>query len=184
MIYTYKNALSKYKTHFMVQKAVKEGKLVKVERGIYTSTSDISNFDYIVQKYPKVIFTMDSAFYFHGLTKKKPSKYHLATTRTALRMKDENIEQYYQIDKLFSVGATFMKEDSHTIKVYNKERMLIELIRSRNKMDPLYFEEIIHNYYLNKEKLDEKKLKKYIKCFKMRKFLTNRINEELEMDLE
>ena len=54
---------------------------------------------------------MESAFYYHGLTNKKPNKYHLATTRTALRMKDENINQYYQINSLFHLGVIFLKKE-------------------------------------------------------------------------
>ena len=39
--------------------------------------------------------------------------------------------------------------------------MLIELIRNRNKLDQIYYNEIIHNYYLRKEELDEKNSKIY-----------------------
>ena len=183
MIYTYRGALEKYKTSFQVQKAVKKGKLTKLSRGIYTSSDEFSNFDYVVKKYPKVIFTMNSAFYYLGLTEKKPLKYHLATSRTSLRIKDDNVEQYFQIDKFLSLGVIKKKVNSRYINIYNKERMLIELIRLKNRLDPSYYEEIIHNYYLRKEELNITKLNNYINKFKMRKYLVQKIYEELDMDL-
>ena len=183
MVYTYQKAVKKYDSQFKTQKAIKNGELTKLERGLYTDSKDIDNFDYIVNKYPKVIFTMDSAFFYHGLYDKKPNNYHLATTRTALRIKDNNITQYFQINKLVNVGVISMKIDDHIIKVYDKERMLIELIRNRKKISNVFYNQVIHNYYMNKEDLNEKKLMKYIIKFKMKKFLINKINEELEMDL-
>ena len=49
MIYTYQKALEKYKSNFRVKKALKESNLLKLERGIYTSSKEFSNFSYVVR---------------------------------------------------------------------------------------------------------------------------------------
>ena len=183
MIYNHKSAIKKYKTHAGIIKAVENGKLIKLERNLYATSDDYTEFEYIVNKYPKVIFTMQSAFYYLGLCHEKPEKFHLATKRTAIRMKDKCVKQYYQFDKFFTVGVINMKVENINIHLYNKERMLIELIRSQGRIDDDLFTEIINNYKKSKDDLDYKKLISYIKKFNGKNNLIYRINKELELDL-
>lgn len=183
MLYNHKTAIKKYGTHSEIMKTIAKGKLVKVERNIYKTLDDYSKLEYIVIKYPKVIFTMQSAFFYLGLCKEEPEIFHLATNRTAVRMKDKCVEQYYQIDKFFNVGIIPFKINNLTIHMYNKERMLIELIRNKNKISNNIYDEVINNYYLQKESIDEKKLISYIKKFSGKNNIVSRINKELDMDL-
>lgn len=76
---------------------------------------------------------MDSAFYFHNLTDVIPNKITLATKRNALRIKDNKITQVFTSEKLFEIGKTQIVVEGATINIYDKERMLIELIRNRKK---------------------------------------------------
>lgn len=183
MLYNHQTALKKYGTHGEIMKAVNKGKLIRIERNIYKTPDDYTEFEYIITKYPKVIFTMQSAFFYLGLCKEKPNLYHLATNRTAVRMKDKSIEQYYQLDKFYSVGIIPFKVNNLNIHIYNKERMLIELVRNKNKISDELFFEVAHNYYLQKETLDEKKLISYINKFNGKKGIIKKINEILDMDL-
>ena len=183
MLYNHKMAIKKYGTHAEIMKAVNRGKLMKLERNIYSTLTEHSKFEYIVTKYPKVIFTMQSAFFYLGLCKEKPNIFHLATSRTAVRIKDKGVEQYFQLDKFVNIGVIKYKVDNITINIYNKERMLIELIRNRTKIKKDLFDEIINNYYLDKETLDEKKLLSYLKKFNGKNKIIKMLNEYLEMDL-
>ena len=183
MLYNHKAALKKYGTHAEIEKAINRGKLIKLERNIYATVNNYSQLEYIITKYPKVVFTMQSAFFYLGLCKEEPDVFHLATNRTAVRMKDECVEQYYQLDKFFNVGIIQYKVNNLIIHMYNKERMLIELIRNRNKISEKLYNEVIHNYYLEKESLDEKKLISYIKKFNSKNGIIKKINEDLDMDL-
>lgn len=183
MLYNHKDALKKYGTHGEIIKALNKGKIIKLERNIYGTSTECTDLEYIITKYPKVVFTMDSAFYYLGLSKEEPKLLHLATNRTAVRMKDKCVEQYYQLDKFFNVGVTIFKINNLTIHMYNKERMLIELIRNRVKIKDSLYDEVIKNYYSQKETLNEKKLVNYLKKFNSKKGIVNKINEELDMDL-
>ena len=183
MLYNHKTALKKYGTHTEMVKAINRGKLIKLERNIYSTLSDYSKFEYIVVKYPKVVFTMESAFFYLGLLKKEPNCFHLATKRTAIRMKEKYIEQYYQLDKFFNVGVIIFKVNNLNIRMYNKERMLIELIRNRSKINDELFKEVIINYNKEKELIDKKKLLNYIKKFNGKNKIIKIINEQLDMDL-
>ena len=49
-------------------------------------------------------------------------------------------------DDIFELGKTEMEFQGDKIKVYNQERMLIELIRNKSKIPFDYYKEIIGNY--------------------------------------
>lgn len=50
-------------------KFVKEGKLEKVNRGVYISAGTIEDEMYYMQyKYPKIIYSHETALFLHGLT--------------------------------------------------------------------------------------------------------------------
>lgn len=183
MVYTYKKVLEKYGTHYKLIRAIKSGKIIKLNRGMYASSSDYSDFDYIVTKYHKTVFTMDSAFYLLGLTKAIPNKYYLATKRTALRMKEDNIVQYYQVNNIYNIGIVNIKINNLTVKVYDKERMLIELIRNKNRLNQDYFNEILDNYKKIKNNLNIKKINKYLKAFNTKKYILDIINKNLDLNL-
>ncbi|MBR1884558.1 MAG: hypothetical protein IJ809_06515 [Clostridia bacterium] len=108
---------------------------------------------------------MDSAFYFHNLTDVIPNKITLATKRNALRIKDNKITQVFTSEKLFEIGKTQIVVEGATINIYDKERMLIELIRNRNKMAFDYYKEIISNYRKLVNDLHLNKIEEYIELF-------------------
>ena len=130
MLLTYSQCRNQFGTDYRIQNLLKSEKLFKVHEGIYSTDKYSSTYEFISLKYPDAIFTMDSAFYIHGLTDEIPDIYHLATRREATRIKDERIKQYFMKDSIFELGKTEIVHQGEKIKVYNQERMLIELIRN------------------------------------------------------
>ncbi|MBQ8892272.1 MAG: hypothetical protein IJ068_05395 [Bacilli bacterium] len=188
MILTYQKALRKYKTTFYFQKALKNGEIKRIDRGLYFKNNDdkYNELEYVVKKFPNLIFTMDSAFYYLGILKEKPKFYHLASNRTSIRIKDtrfKKIIQYYQLDNIFKIGKTTLKVDRIKINIYDRERLLIELIRNRNKVDKKIYDEVITYYINNKNIINEKKLTRYIKKFKVNKTIIKTINNSLNVTI-
>ena len=129
MIYTFKECKEKYGTLYMINKAVKNEELYKIERGFYSDQPREPEISLISIKYPDAVFTMNSAFYYHNLTDTIPDKYFLVTDKDAATISDKRVVQKYEI-----------------IKIYSKERMLLELIRNKNNMPFYYYKEILNNY--------------------------------------
>lgn len=146
MLINYKECLNLYKTDYMIKKNIKEKKLFKVENGIYSTTNDSSFFDIFCFKYPQVIFTMESAFYYHGLTDVIPEKISIITSKDSYKIKDSRIKQYYIMNEYLGYGKETMQVHNHEICIYSKERLLIELIRYKNKLPFDYYKEIIESY--------------------------------------
>ena len=62
MILLYKELIKKYKSNYKIKKLVEEGKIYKIEKGIYSDKKEVNYLEIITKKYPNAIFTMDSAF--------------------------------------------------------------------------------------------------------------------------
>ena len=146
VILLYKNLIEQYKSDYEIKKLIKEGILIKVEKGIYSDTNNVNYLEILTKKYPNAVFTMDSAFYYHNLTDVIPDKEHLALRRDSTKIKDDRIKIRYYQDNLFDIGKSILKVNNIDIQIYDKERMLIELIRNRNSLGFDYYKEIINNY--------------------------------------
>ena len=83
---------------------IEKGELFKVGKGIYSEKKYVPDIAMFVYKYPYVVVTMRSAFYFYGLTDVIPDKCDLATTRDATKIKDERVKQYFISDGFFEEG--------------------------------------------------------------------------------
>lgn len=179
MLLTYSQCRNQFGTDYRIQNLLKSEKLYKVQEGIYSTEKYSSPYEFISLKYPDAIFTMDSAFYAHGLTDEIPDICHLATRREATRIKDERIKQYFMKDNIFELGKTKIEFQGEKIKVFNQERMLIELIRNKSKIPLDYYKEIIGNYRNRINEMDFGKVSQYAEHFKMNQTIMNTIQLEV-----
>ena len=179
MLLSYNDCEVKYGNHYQIKKALEAERLYKIEPGIYADAPQVSELEIVSFKYEQAVFTMDSAFYYHGLTDVIPEKYHLATSKDAHKIGGKRVKQYFHRDETFSVGKTVMQYGSTTIRIYNKERMLIELIRNKKTLPFDYYKEIIESYRRIVQTLDIESLQEYILAFPKQ----NHIWEAIELEV-
>jgi len=166
MIYTYKELKNKYKTVYSIKKAIKNKEIYKIDAGLYSNEEYVHPLVLYCKKYPNAVLTMDSAFNFYDLTDVIPQKTYLATGRHARKINNKKIVQLFIDDKILNEGKVKEKINGEQINIYDKERLLLELIRKRNQIPFDYYKEIISNYRKCANKLDTDKLEKYISLFK------------------
>ena len=80
---------------------------------------------------------------------------------------------------IYEIGLTKIQVNNTWIPIYDKERMLIELVRYRKKLDPEYYQEIRNYYHRHPEQIDMRKLKGYLNQFVSKKKLTEVILTEV-----
>lgn len=105
-----------------------------------------------------------------------PQKYYLATNRKASKITDNKVKQLYVSEKTFDIGITTIKVDGIKIKIYDKEKMLIELVKN---IPFDYYKEIINNYRSISNKLDINKLSDYLNYYKNNTHLFIKIQKEV-----
>lgn len=166
MILTYKQCIETFGSDYMLKKEIAEGRVLQKEKGIYLFGDGGSELEIIATKYPRAIFTGESAFYYHALTDVIPDFYSMATRRTDGRIKDIRVNQSFQKDEIFDMGRTVMQYHNVDITIYNPERMLIELMRFRGNMAFDYYKELILSYRNRIYQMDIGKVEEYASKFK------------------
>lgn len=69
--------------------------------------------------------------------------------------------------------------DGVTAKIYDKERMLIELLRNKNLMPYDLYKEIVGNYRKIIEKLQIWRIQEYAELFPKKKMIKKALEEEI-----
>lgn len=179
MILTYKQCIERYGSDYMLKKEIAEGRVFQKEKGIYSLSNACSELEIISVKYPRAIYTGESAFYYHSLSDVIPDYYHLATIRSDSRIKDLRVRQTYLKEDIFEMGKIIMQYHNTEINIYSLERMLIELMRFRSKMPLDYYKEIISNYRNKVERMDIAKVEEYADKFKNADKLMDMIQMEV-----
>lgn len=179
MLYSFEECIKKYNNQYQVEKMVHSGKLYKIDKGVYSDKKQVSELEIVTFKYPHAVFAMDSAFYYHGLTDVIPDQFHLATDRDAAKIRLSNVKQFFYQDIIFPIGVTTMSYQNVTIKIYDRERMLIELIRNKSVLPFDYYKEIIESYRKITHDLDIEKLQEYILQFPKKDHIMNAIQLEV-----
>lgn len=179
MIRSYSELIREYKTDYGIKKAISKGELFKIEKGIYSEDKYVPDLAIIKAKYPKAILTMNSAFYYHSLSDDIPDFYYLATDKTGAKINDKRVKQIFEMKQLLEIGVVEMEYQGMYIRVYDKERMLIELIRSKSKLPYDYYKEIIGQYRIMILELDIERIQQYAMMFPKSGLITDTLQTEV-----
>lgn len=179
MIYNYKEILEIYKNDYNLKKAINKNEIYKLEKGIYSKKKIVSPLVIYSKKYPNAVITMDSAFYYYNLTDVIPNKVYLATDRNSDKINNSKIIQSFVSKSILNEGKVTLEEDGEKINIYDKERLLIELIRKKKQIPFDYYKEIISNYRAIVDELDMYKIEEYLALFKNDLNLSNILQMEV-----
>ena len=96
---------------------------------------------------------MLSAYYYHGLTDHVPDKIHLAVERDGTKIRDANVVEYFVPRGTGGIGVVNAEFNGLDIRIFDRERLLIETMRMRTKMPPDLYHEVIGNFRKNTDTL-------------------------------
>ncbi len=165
MVLTYAEALGKYGSDYAIKKQISARALFKPEKGLYSTTPDSSDLACVAARFPEGVFAGESAFYFHALTDVIPDKYVIAIRRNATRSADNRVKYVFMSEKLFEIGLSTLTYNGQMLRIYDKERMLIELLRNKSKFPYDYYKEIVSRYRQEMNRLDIAKIYHYLDVF-------------------
>ena len=168
MLMPYAEAVKEYGSGYKLKKAVAMGEIYKLSPGVYARRAGATDMEKLQARYKSAIFTMDSAFYFLGLTDVVPEKFHLATARNSTRIPDKNVHQYFEAANYHGIGQSLVEFNGAMLRCYDQERMMLELARRRNTMPFDYYKEIVQNYRDRSDRIDYGKLDDYIEAMQSR----------------
>lgn len=137
----------------------------KVSRGIYLSPNafEDSYFSF-QQKYKKAIFSHMNALYFYGMTEEFPYNYTVTVPQSYhVDTVNEKCNVFYVSDDIYELGIVEIKTpNGNKVRVYDKERCICDIIRSKGRMDSEQVKKTIKQYMQSRDK-DMAKLSEYSK---------------------
>jgi hypothetical protein len=179
MIYSFKEALKTFGSRYQIRKALFEKRIFVIKRGYYSDEKPLKDEAALSIFYPGAIFTLNSAFFLYDLTDTIPDYFYVASLRTYVRIKDKDVKQSYQEKEIFALGTSSLKTPTGMVRIYDKERLLIELIRFQKRLPYDYYKEIIGNYRKISYLLDSNKIAAYTNHFKNGETILRQIMREV-----
>jgi hypothetical protein len=145
---------------------VRDKLIERVERGVYVSTSHIQDEMYAYQKkYPQIIYSHETALFLYGLTDRTPFEYSVTVPsgyKSTPKFK-EQFKIYYIKEELHDKDINVISTSfGNSISVYTLERTIVDLLRSKNRIDIQIFLDGIRRALVMK-KIDNRLL---MKCAK------------------
>ena len=154
---------------------LKNGIIEKVGNGIYIDANKIEDSYYVFcLSMPNIIFSHMTALYFYGLSIKAPNdKYDITVRKTynSKHLKNHNV--FYVSEDIYDLGLTEMDTPmGNKVRVYDIERCICDIIRSKKRMDSEHIKYSIREYIKRKDK-DLVKLSKYAEKMGIKKEVMN-----------
>ena len=106
-------------------------------------------------------------------------KFFLATSRGKSQITDKRVIQIFENSDNLMLGAEKSKYSDVNILMYNRERMLVELLRNKNKLPFDYYKEIIENYRKIINDTNIRLIQEYIDVMPKRNMIMNALEMEV-----
>ncbi|WP_370749165.1 abortive phage infection protein [Eubacterium sp.] len=153
---------------------VKKRGLEQVAHGVYVSPDTWTDAMYILHlRCGQAVFSHENALFFHKLTDREPLKYTI-TVRTGYnpsRLQEDRFQVYTVKKELHEIGITTMHTSfGHAVPVYDMERTICDLLRSRNNIEIQVFQDALKQYAIRKDK-NLRVLMKYAALFHVENIL-------------
>lgn len=177
MLYKYDEYIKK--NNLMIKDSSDSDSIYKIEKGVYSDKQYVPESLVIAFKYPNAVFTLDNALYHYDLTDTVPDKYYLMTDKDSSKIADSRVIQLFDNNNQLKLGAERVVVDDGTLLMYNKERLLVEVIRYRFRLSEEYYKEVINNYRSIIHKLNIQLLEEYIEKLPKSSLVKETIRKEV-----
>ena len=153
---------------------VKERGLEQASHGVYVSPDTWTDAMFLLHlRCGQAVFSHETALFFHDLTDREPLKYTI-TVRTGYnpsRLQEDGFQVYTVKKDLHEIGIIAMQTSfGHSVPVYDMERTICDLLRSRKNIEMQVFQDALKQYAKRKDK-NLRMLMKYAAMFHVENIL-------------
>ena len=140
------------------EKLIADGYVEKIRRGYYQwiNPDDFSDVGTVIRLFPDAILCMDTALRYYGYSDRTPGDWHMAVSKDSgksrFKIDYPFVKPYYVEPVVLELGLTTGTMDGHAIRIYDKDRLICDCLRYRNKMDKEIFNKAIQKYIADPEK--------------------------------
>lgn len=144
----------------------------RVVPGLYLSKDAWPDPMYVIQyRYKDAVFSHETALYLLNMAEREPTQFTvtLETGKNSARLQKDDIKVYKVKPELHSIGISGATTTlSHTVRTYNAERTIVDLLRSRNNIESQDFYSALKEYVARNDK-NVPQLMRYAEAFSVSK---------------
>ena len=179
MVKTFQECLSEFGSEYAIRGELAEGRLFRVGHGLYADVPNPGFLALAMKRHPKAVVCLDSAFFYQGLTDVVPDALHLATARSAVRIRDANVRQHFVPAKLLDVGRTTIVRNGTELRTYDLERLAIDAVRMRARLPYELYKEVVLSLRARSSDLYPAKIADYLEAFPRKDSVLDAIEKEI-----
>ena len=127
--------LSRFGSDYFIEQQIAAGNLFRLENGVFAEQKHVPENAIISHRYPHGVITLVI-----------PEACDLATSRNAAKIRDARVSQVFVPDAILYQGAIIEQEHDYPIRIYSRERLLIELLRYKSKLPFDLYKEVLHSF--------------------------------------
>ena len=153
-----------------IQSLIESCKIERVRQGYYQYVGEdpFSDIPVIANLFPEAVICMESALDYYGYTDRTPAAWHLAVKSTSARNRFHIdypcVRPHFVQENRYLLGITTAVIDGTEVKIYDRERTMVDILFHRNKVDSEVFNTAVRRYIRDPEK-KEAQLMRYAKVF-------------------
>ena len=153
-----------------IQSLIESCKIERVRQGYYQYLGEdpFSDIPVIANLFPDAVICMESALDYYGYTDRTPAAWHLAVKSTSARNRFHIdypcVRPHFVQENRYLLGITTAVIDGTEVKIYDRERTMVDILFHRNKVDSEVFNTAVRRYIRDPEK-KEAQLMRYAKVF-------------------
>lgn len=136
----------------IIENLINQGYVEKMKFGYYQWIDrPIFSEPTIIKKlFPDAIVCMESALQYYEYTNRTPSTWNLAvdknSSKSRFRIEYPIVKPYYIPSEQMSIGVDLIEIENVKLRIFNRERTIIDCLRRENKMDAEVFNKAIQAY--------------------------------------
>lgn len=140
------------------QRLIDDGYIEKVRTGYYqwVDPEDLSEAGTVSRLFPDAILCMETALRYYGYSDRNSSAWHLAVSKDSgksrFKISVPIVKPHYVEPTLLEIGLATGYIDGHPVRIYDKERVICDCLRYRNRMDKEIFNKAIQRYVTDPQK--------------------------------
>ena len=156
-----------------IKEFVDQDLLVCERKGIYSIKEEFDDEYVLLQmQSSKFVYSYGTALFLHGLSDRTPHIIDITVpqgTKTTRYTRDnENLRFHYVKKEIYELGiCEITTPQGGTVKVYDKERCICDIVKKKEKMDKQLYIRAIQDYFHHKP--NNRKILKYAKELKIDK---------------
>lgn len=175
-----KDAIAAGVPKHVLYSCLKDNEYERVAHGIFASPEAWEDKNYIISlRCPQAVFSHDEALYYHGLIDREPMRQTITiyTGYGTSRLLADGIKVFTVKKELLDIGKVLVKSSyGHMIPMYDLERTICDLVRSRRYFEIQDFQTAL-KAYVGRKGNDLNKLIEYAKLF----HIENKLREYMEV---